>query len=812
MIRTVKTHSRRFSARRCLSSTAAPPTARLPVSPSLRNNLIFGANTDVGKTLVSTGLVRASLSNSSSAITQYIKPLQCGGSDAGFVERHCQQKGENESKLRVTTLFEWESPTSPHVASRLENKPISDDQVLSALVAKLAASDPNTTTYVETAGGVLSPSCSSPENTRPSHAHSDGDNSWGWRTQGDLYQPLLGQLPVVLVGDGRLGGISVTLSALESLIVRGYDVAALILIATEQYDNVSALREYASRKLALRSGCGESLFPTPMQSIVSLPPIPSDPLEPLDEWFANDQVTETFAKLDGFLANSWQGQVQDLQSLRSAGKDCLWWPFTQHGNLDDNSRVTHVDSANGDDYIVLKDASSGLERVPMFDACASWWTQGVGHGDSTMALASAAAAGRYGHVIFPEVVHSPAVALSQKLLGPKGPGHGWASRVFFTDDGSTAMEVSIKMGLKLYQTRMVLSEDERDEIEWMVCAQSGCYHGDTLGVMDVAEPSIFNEGQTPWYEPKGLFLDTPTLGYRDGTLQIFHPDGWEPTNGASSTFDSVEQAMDVPSRIISRSLFSHYKETIELQWLVYEHSGGPRRKIGCVVIEPVLMGAGGMKFVDPLWQRALMDIAEARSVPVVFDEVASGLHRVGVASCREIIQADPDIASYAKLLTGGLLPMSVTLATAETFNAFLGDEKGQALLHGHSYTAHPVGCVSALHALETYDSVLADHDRKTGPRMWFDNDQVKALSCLPLVENVFSLGTVLAVTLKSEDGAEGYGASSRTVPIVQNLRNEGIYARPLGNVVYIMVSPLTSSDECARLASNLHKHIENFNG
>src|SRR5687767_9582629 len=135
----------------------------------------------------------------------------------------------------------------------------------------------------------------------------------------------------------------------------------------------------------------------------------------------------------------------------------------------------------------------------MFDACASWWTQGVGHGDSSMALAAAAAAGRYGHVIFPNVVHEPAVRLSQILL--EGPGKGWANRVCFIDDGSTAMEVAIKMGMKLYQTRHNIVEAK--DIDWTICAQEDCYHGDTLGVMDVAEPSIFNEGQHPWFEPKG---------------------------------------------------------------------------------------------------------------------------------------------------------------------------------------------------------------------------------------------------------------------------------------------------------------------
>lgn len=155
------------------------------------------------------------------------------------------------------------------------------------------------------------------------------------------------------------------------------------------------------------------------------------------------------------------------------------------------------------------------------------------------------------------------------------------------------------------------------------------------------------------------------------------------------------------------------------------------------------------------------------------------------------------------------MPLSVTLASEEVFDTYWGDEKGQALLHGHSYTAHPIGCVSALHALESYNATLErDHDPKSGPRMSFDVGQAQALSLLPLVEQSFTLGTVLAVTIKPEDGTSGYGATSQTVPIVQSLRQDGVFARPLGNVIYTMVSPLTSREECTRLTDILYKTIK----
>ena len=300
-------------------------------------------------------------------------------------------------------------------------------------------------------------------------------------------------------------------------------------------------------------------------------------------------------------------------------------------------------------------------------------------------------------------------------------------------------------------------------------------------------------------------------GFRDGQLSLSFGENWEPPEDTTTEFESIDRAMDIQTRMIKRKLIATYREYIDLQWLVYEHKEVDT-KIACVIIEPTLVGAGGMKFVDPLWQRALMDIAQEKKIPVVFDEITAGLYRVGVSSCREIIQSNPDIACYGNLLTGGLLPLCATLASEEVFESFQGDEKSQALLHGHSYAANPAGCVAALHALDVYDGVLNNKPKTTlgQLRHWYDENQVRELSKLSLVEQSFALGTVLAVTIKpnAEGGkasrSYGYGADSQTAPLVRELREHGIYARPIGNVIYIMVSPLTSTQECARLTEKLH--------
>mmetsp|Transcript_19306 Transcript_19306/g.38967 ORF Transcript_19306/g.38967 Transcript_19306/m.38967 type:complete len:343 (+) Transcript_19306:770-1798(+) len=339
---------------------AAVPAAAAAASKILRTHLVFGANTDVGKTVVTAGLVRSRLAaaaataNSPSSSSpqkhrdavHYIKPLQCGGSDEAWVRRHVElpvlsssssslssfQKGVSYS---ARTLYRWEMAASPHLASRVERMPVSDDEVIATLSTALSSlvednanvGDVKPSILIETAGGVLSPSSASPKNILPRHSRdssstaSHGSNtdddslSWGWSTQADLYQNL--GIPAILVGDGRLGGISCTLSALESLQIRGYDVQGIVVVDDGGgYGNVAALREYASRSTAgagAGGGSGErqrnSFENDPNESILSLPPLPPEP-EPLDGWYQSHEVEEKLEAFETRLEMLWREEEE----------------------------------------------------------------------------------------------------------------------------------------------------------------------------------------------------------------------------------------------------------------------------------------------------------------------------------------------------------------------------------------------------------------------------------------------------------------------------------------------------------------------
>ncbi len=301
----------RFLPRELFSGSTSPSKPFL--HPRHRIHLIFGANTDVGKSIVSAGLARVAAAGSSSkpgVSVNYIKPLQCGGSDESFVMKH-------RDSINCQTLFSWKTPASPHLASRLENLPISDTEVISSLQSSLRKIDGSITglgiedkddlrsvTIIETAGGVLSPSSSSPLNKFTL------DDSWGWSTQADLYAPM--NIPVVFVGDGKLGGISVSLSSLEALWSRGYRVDALVFIEDEDRgsnikfgrENARAMLEHISKPSTVQ------LSKTRLEhfEFVHLPPLPRFPI-PLHDWYARTE--KDFLNLHDFLCRRWADKFYD---------------------------------------------------------------------------------------------------------------------------------------------------------------------------------------------------------------------------------------------------------------------------------------------------------------------------------------------------------------------------------------------------------------------------------------------------------------------------------------------------------------------
>lgn len=344
-----------------------------------------------------------------------------------------------------------------------------------------------------------------------------------------------------------------------------------------------------------------------------------------------------------------------------------------------------------------------------------------------MALEAAYAAGRYGHIMFAGATHEPALKLAEHvLIGLQNPR---LTKVFYTDNGSTATEVGIKMGVRAACKRY--GWDGAKEAVG-VLGLKGSYHGDTIGAMDASEPCVFNE-KVDWYRGRGYWFDYPTFKLKDGRWVVESPEGMEEEFGPAQYFAEQAEIFDFDARGHSSQYEAYIEKTLDR--LVKEQG----RKFGALVMEPVILGAGGMIFVDPLFQQTLArvvrrynfaasEIAPApiesehawSGLPVMFDEVFTGLYRLGQFSSASFLEVHPDISVHAKLLTGGLLPLSITAASDSIFQAFWGDEKSDALLHGHSYTAHPIGSHVANESLATMDGYYNGLKWRSFRRDWSD--------------------------------------------------------------------------------------------
>lgn len=348
------------------------------------------------------------------------------------------------------------------------------------------------------------------------------------------------------------------------------------------------------------------------------------------------------------LRSSHVNRIRELETLAGRTRESCWWPFTQHGLAKSDQDVTVIDSAYGDFFSSFRQSTNTAQNVaplqqskllPLMDASASWWTQCLGHSHPVLAQTAAKAAGRYGHILFPMAANAPALNLAEGLLGrrdrsPTGgsepfpaPGQGWADRVFFSDNGATGIEVALKMAIasarqrfappattekaqaRVEQGRNAGSMAGRAEREWKILGLKGSYHGDTIGAMDACEPSVYSK-KVDWYRSRGFWIDPPSVNVKDGKVTVQIPEEIRELASAApqeTVFPSIQHVYDVETRLKeSGGLATYYRSIIRswLETLVLEQG----ERFGALVIEPIVLGAGGMIFVDPLFQRCLVDV------------------------------------------------------------------------------------------------------------------------------------------------------------------------------------------------------------
>ena len=399
----------------------------------------------------------------------------------------------------------------------------------------------------------------------------------------------------------------------------------------------------------------------------------------------------------------------------------LWPPFTSITTTPPLEQVVRGEGA------LLHRAEGG----PLIDGISSWWVTLHGHAHPVVAAAIAEQAATLEQVIFAEFTHPQAERLAQRLAQ-----HTHLDRVFFSDNGSTAVEVALKTAVQWWHNR--------GEPRQQLIAFDGAYHGDTFGAMAVGARSLFSEPFDPLLFPVAR-VPWPHTHWDDATVD----------QREQEALSALEQALKTPT--------------------------------AAVILEPLVQGAGGMRMVRPAFLQAVEQQVRQAGSLLIADEVLAGFGRCGALLASQRAGIHPDLVALSKGLTAGFLPMGITMAREAIFEEFLGSDPTRTLWHGHSFTANPLGCAAANASLDLLEAAPENYQHFQERHQ----PHLERLTRHPKVQRPRLCGTIAAFDLVT-DSTRGY--LNPAGKILRGLvREHGVLIRPLGDVVYLL-PPLCISD------------------
>lgn len=398
----------------------------------------------------------------------------------------------------------------------------------------------------------------------------------------------------------------------------------------------------------------------------------------------------------------------------------VWHPFTQHGLGEPIPKVTHAEGA------LLHTA----EGRTVIDAISSWWVTTHGHCHPRIMAAIAQQAQKLDQLIFAGWTHEPAEDVAAGLVAIMPPE---LTRVFFSDSGSTSVEVALKMALGYWHAR--------GEARHRIVVMDHSYHGDTIGAMSVGARGVFNRP----YEP--LLFDVARIPF-------------PPAGAQQATLDALEAVCR-------------------------------QGDAAALIVEPLVLGAGGMLFYGADTLKAMREICARYGVLFIADEVMTGWGRTGTLLACEQAEVVPDILCLSKGLTGGAMPLAVTMATEPIFAAHWSTDRARMFFHSSSYTANPIACAAAAANLaiwreEPVRDRVADLARRQAA--W-----VEKLGRFRHFDNGRTLGTIAALDLRS-NGESGY-MNGLAPELMAFFRDRDVLLRPLGSTVYVMPPYCITDDQ-----------------
>jgi len=409
-----------------------------------------------------------------------------------------------------------------------------------------------------------------------------------------------------------------------------------------------------------------------------------------------------------------------MTNLLDKDKKNIWHPFT---SLAEAEEPILISSAKGI-YLHTPDGRK------IIDAVSSWWTNIHGHAHPTLANALTSQANILEHVIFAGFTHEPAIKLSENLLSILPLNQ---NKIFFSDNGSTAVEVAIKMALQYWYNRGITKNK--------IIAIRGAYHGDTFGAMSAGDRGIFTE---PF---------------------------------AAHLFDV--EFIDFPDDRNKQNAVTQFKRFIK------------EKNIAAFIFEPLIQAAGGMRMYSASTLDQFIELARAQDIICIADEVFTGFGRTGKLFASDYLTNKPDIIALSKGITGGTMPLGVTSCSKKITEAFETDNTLRIFFHRHSYTANPLACAVANASFELliHKSCSENIDRISEKHQTFKLE----IEGHPALYEVRVLGTILALELRSDSETSYTNSIRKKIYAFFLLHN--ILLRPLGNIFYVLPPYIITDSE-----------------
>ena len=400
------------------------------------------------------------------------------------------------------------------------------------------------------------------------------------------------------------------------------------------------------------------------------------------------------------------------ESLSERDAKVIWHPYTQHQNLE-----LPIPIVKGNGALLFDEAGNSY-----IDAISSWWVNIHGHANPYIAEKIFQQAKMLEQVIFTNFTHEPAVQLAERLISilPGKP-----AKIFYSDNGSTAVEVALKMAIQFWINKGVTGRNK-------ILAFEHAYHGDTFGAMSVSGRGLFtNAFRNLLFDVE--YIETPD----EGNLE-------------------------------------------DIKSFVQSH----QENIAAFIYEPLLQAAGGMRMYEAKHMDRLLEFVRSQEILCIADEVLTGFGRTGTLFACESLRHPADIICLSKGLTGGFMALGATACSQTVFDAFLSDDRTKTFFHGHSFTANPLACTAGLASL---DLLLEKSCLNRIKEIQNQHAQFVKNELSEIAGNIFPgiriMGTILAFELN--EGMNEY-TNKVGIEIMKKALSSGIYLRPLGNTVYVM--------------------------